>query len=468
MLALPEGDNQESKVFCPFALYVRKIEPAGEAFEKLALKRLVFNDDFNDFKKQSNEKMIIEEDKEVYDWEKEYYESLKSNKQEKLISSIKENYYSILGLDELFINASIDDIRRAYKKQALAYHPDKNKDNNNLLNENDFKEEVFKIEEEKLKLMSEEDKIKFEINKKWLKIKEAYDTLIDPEKRKKYDSTFDFDDEIPDEDITYSNKEFFKAFGPYFLKNSIWSKQKPVPKIGDKNTTLDKVHRFYQFWYNFESWRDFSVDGEYNLEEAGNRYEKRQMLKENKKMKASMMKSEKQRIITLVELAYKNDPRIIEHEENLRIKRENEKKERLEQKKKEKEDEENRYIKMRIEREEKLKKQQEELIEEKENLLLQFKKLLNDNGIILNEDEYFQIQLNATNEILKKSLNELFNLKDKSEFQKTFKSIANTHFAMKYYEESKESYLWNKEEIVNLQKAVKKFPAGCKNRWEKK
>jgi len=112
--------------------------------------------------------------------------------------------------------------------------------------------------------------------------------------------------------------------------------------------------------------------------------------------------------------------------------------------------------KMRIEREEKLKKQQEELIEEKENLLLQFKKLLNDNGIILNEDEYFQIQLNATNEILKKSLNELFNLKDKSEFQKTFKSIANTHFAMKYYEESKESYLWNKEEIVNLQKAVKK------------
>jgi len=89
-----------------------------------------------------------------------------------------------------------------------------------------------------------------------------------------------------------------------------------------------------------------------------------------------MMKSEKQRIITLVELAYKNDPRIIEHEENLRIKRENEKKERLEQKKKEKEDEENRYIKMRIEREEKLKKTARRINRRKRKFIITIQKAI--------------------------------------------------------------------------------------------
>ena len=62
-------------------------------------------------------------------------------------------------------------------------------------------------------------------------------------------------------------------------------KKKPVPKIGDINTPLEKVRKFYKFWANFQSWRDFSVEGEYDLEEATSRFEKRQMLKENRKKK---------------------------------------------------------------------------------------------------------------------------------------------------------------------------------------
>jgi len=67
------------------------------------------------------------------------------------------------------------------------------------------------------------------------------------------------------------------------LKNSIWSKKKPIPKIGDMNTPMDKVKKFYKFWSNFQTWRDFSIDGEHNVEDASCRYEKRAMLKENKK-----------------------------------------------------------------------------------------------------------------------------------------------------------------------------------------
>jgi len=205
MLALPQGDNEESKVFSPFTLsenYRKKIEPAGRIFEELVIKSLEINNaelDFEDLVKKNAKDLKIEEDTKIYDWEKEYYENLRSS-----------------------------------NKDAL-----------------------FSVEEEKMKI---------EINKKWLKIKEAYETLLDPERRKKYDSTFEFDDTIPEENGSYNEKNFFKVFGPYFIKNSIWSKNKPIPKLGDMSTPLSKVQMFYQYWYNFESWRDFAVEGEYNLD----------------------------------------------------------------------------------------------------------------------------------------------------------------------------------------------------------
>lgn len=63
-------------------------------------------------------------------------------------------YYKILGVDK---NASATDIKKAYRKLALKYHPDRNKDN--------------KEAEEKFK-----------------KISEAYAVLSDKEKRKQYDT----------------------------------------------------------------------------------------------------------------------------------------------------------------------------------------------------------------------------------------------------------------------------------------
>lgn len=64
------------------------------------------------------------------------------------------DYYKILGVDK---NASTTDIKKAYRKLALKYHPDRNKDN--------------KEAEEKFK-----------------KISEAYAVLSDKEKRKQYDT----------------------------------------------------------------------------------------------------------------------------------------------------------------------------------------------------------------------------------------------------------------------------------------
>jgi DnaJ family protein C protein 2 len=266
MYALPYGDDDDNIIYSAFTLtdyLFKKIEPAGKFFEDYA-QRKMNSTYFDDFIHMNGDKdMIIEEDEEEYEWEKEYKEESKNL--DLIASSTKENYYAILGIEDLFLNATAEDVRKSYKRLALLYHPDKNKDNNALLNEeNKLEEEPFKIEENKANLTDEEKK-KLEINKKWLTIKNAYETLLDADKRKKYDSTFEFDDTIPETDV-FDNRTFFKAFGPCFLKNSIWSKKKPIPKIGDMNTPLNKVRIFYQFWFNFESWRDFSVEGEYNLE----------------------------------------------------------------------------------------------------------------------------------------------------------------------------------------------------------
>ena len=85
-----------------------------------------------------------------------------------------KNYYDILGVSK---NATFDEIRKMYKKLALKYHPDKNKDNEETTNQ--FKE-----------------------------ISEAYDTLGDEQKRKSYDLYGNTDDNFVDDPFSMFNDIF--------------------------------------------------------------------------------------------------------------------------------------------------------------------------------------------------------------------------------------------------------------------
>ncbi|CAH8521465.1 unnamed protein product [Schistosoma turkestanicum] len=76
-----------------------------------------------------------------------------------LSKSQQRDYYKILGLKK---NASSDDIKQAYKKSALLYHPDRH----------------TSADEATLK----------ENERKFKEIGEAYNVLSDPEKRRQYDS----------------------------------------------------------------------------------------------------------------------------------------------------------------------------------------------------------------------------------------------------------------------------------------
>jgi len=178
------------------------------------------------------------------------------------------------------MGSSEEQVKKAYRKLALVYHPDK---------------------------ASEETKV--EDKEMWLKIQKAYETLTDPEKKKKYDSTLPFDETIPEG--TVEEKDFFETFKPVFIRNAFWSNKRPVPDIGDLKTDIKKVQRFYDFWETFDSWRDFSVFDEYNLDEAENREERRYMEKENKRIKGKHLAAERKRINKLVEKAREFDPRLI-------------------------------------------------------------------------------------------------------------------------------------------------------------
>jgi curved DNA-binding protein len=85
-----------------------------------------------------------------------------------------EDYYQVLGVDK---KASADEIKKAYRKLAIKWHPDKNPNN---------------------KVASEE---------KFKKISEAYAVLSDPEKRQQYDN-FGSDQFSQ----RYSQEDIFKGF----------------------------------------------------------------------------------------------------------------------------------------------------------------------------------------------------------------------------------------------------------------
>ena len=60
----------------------------------------------------------------------------------------KRDYYEVLGVDR---NASADDIKKAYRKMAIKYHPDKNPGDKEA-------EEKFKEAAEAYSVLSDADK----------------------------------------------------------------------------------------------------------------------------------------------------------------------------------------------------------------------------------------------------------------------------------------------------------------------
>lgn len=191
------------------------------------------------------------------------------------------DHYAVLGLSSRRYKATDYEIKIAHRKKVLKHHPDK-----------------------KVSATGVSDDAFFKC------VAKSFEILSNPEKRRQFDSV----DEGVDDDNVPTGKEsperFYELWAPVFEREARFSKQTPVPSLGTKDSTKEEVDDFYNFFYNFDSWRSFEyLDSEVN-EGSDNRDEKRYTEKKNRNERARRKKEDNARLRNLVDKALSLDPRI--------------------------------------------------------------------------------------------------------------------------------------------------------------
>lgn len=95
----------------------------------------------------------------------------------------------------------------------------------------------------------------------------------------------------------------FKAEGRF-------SRIQPVPKFGDENSSKEEVDTFYNFFYNFDSWRSFEYQDEDVPDDNENRDQKRHMERKNNNARKKKKNEDVARLRELVDTALAGDVRI--------------------------------------------------------------------------------------------------------------------------------------------------------------
>ncbi|CAI9111006.1 OLC1v1011137C1 [Oldenlandia corymbosa var. corymbosa] len=450
-------------------------EPAGQAFHSAALRRYGFREeedtDADDKSDSASEKS------QSYTQSSDSY----NTKGKKKSGENQQDHYALLGLGHLRYLATEDQIRKSYREVALRYHPDK-------------QASILLAEETEAAKQAKKE----EIENHFKAIQEAYEVLIDPVRRRVYDSTDEFDDEIPTD---CAPQDFFKVFGPAFLRNGRWSVNQPIPTLGDENTPIKEVDNFYNFWYSFKSWREFPHADEFDLEQAESRDHKRWMERQNAKLTEGARKEEAMRIRSLVDNAYKRDPRILRRKEMEKAEKQKKKEAKFLAKKLQEEEA------ARIAAEEKRRKEEEEKktaeaalqqkkMREKEKKLLRKEKsrlrtlcapILSQYPRDFNGDDVEKLCSSLDMEHLKTLCDKLEGAKEAQRVEILRDALGHEQKPKVEKEDvrnpqqngsseingqnpsvvnEKKDKPWSKEEIELLRKAVQKYPKGTSRRWE--
>ncbi|XP_051544413.1 dnaJ homolog subfamily C member 2 [Myxocyprinus asiaticus] len=282
-----------------------QVEPVGRWFEAF-LKRQSRNVSVSFQELEEEEELSEEEEDEELQLEE--YPMLKTLDPKDWKN---QDHYAVLGLAHFRYKATQKQIKAAHKAMVLKHHPDKRKAAGEQIVEGD--------------------------NDYFTCITKAIEILSDPVKRRAFDSVDPtFDNTVPSK--AEGKENFFVVFAPVFERNARWSFKKHSPSLGTMESSFEDVDNFYSFWYNFDSWREFSYLDEEEKEKAECRDERRWIEKQNRASRAQRKKEEMNRIRTLVDTAYNCDPRIKKFKEEEKARKESEKKAKAEAKKREQEE----------------------------------------------------------------------------------------------------------------------------------
>lgn len=141
-------------------------------------------------------------------------------------------------------------------------------------------------------------------------IQKANEVLLDPSLRRQFDSVDEVADVEPPTKKEVAKRGFFKTWGPVFESEARFCNTQPVPLLGDENSTQEEVETFYNFWYNFDSWRTFEYLDEDVPDDNENRDQKRHIEKKNANARRKRKTEDTGRLRKLVDDCLAQDERI--------------------------------------------------------------------------------------------------------------------------------------------------------------
>ena len=131
---------------------------------------------------------------------------------------------------------------------------------------------------------------------------------------------------------------FFKLWNPVFISEGRFSKTQPVPRLGDDKSRKEDVEQFYNFWYNFDSWRSFEYQDEDVPDDNENRDQKRHVERKNNNARKKKKTEDTTRLRQLVDDCLAGDERIKRFKKEERAGKDKKRLEREAAERKEKED----------------------------------------------------------------------------------------------------------------------------------
>ncbi|XP_014473656.1 PREDICTED: dnaJ homolog subfamily C member 21 [Dinoponera quadriceps] len=217
-------------------------------------------------------------------------------------------HYEVLGVTR---NATYDDIKAAYRRLALTWHPDKN--------------------------LSNPDEAK----KQFQRIKQAWDVLSDPHERTWYDNhreaiLKDTTEDYKDSSINlfpYFSTMCFEGYGDdengfYTVYRTVFEKlaredqefaqdsesEVEMPGFGNSRSLYEEVvHNFYAYWQSYSTKRTFAWLNPFDLRNAPNRRVFRFAEKENRKVQDKARRQRNEQVRNLVAFVRKRDKRVQAH-----------------------------------------------------------------------------------------------------------------------------------------------------------